>query len=121
MYPKHLRSVYKVETTVFWKNQKIGGLKGLKPKNLIFAIQGGQDGELNSSEDCLFVQITTRKWLMMNRETDKKPYVQYIHGGAFNFGSGSDQGPTFLVIIYDIIIDFLLFLSRSIEINSEFH
>ena len=66
--------------------------------NLKFAIQGGQDGELNSSEDCLFVQITTRKWLMMNRETDKKPYVQYIHGGAFNFGSGSDQGPAFLVI-----------------------
>ena len=35
---------------------------------------------------------------MMNRETEQRPYIQYIHGGGYNYGSGSGQGSEFLAI-----------------------
>ena len=92
MYRKHLRRVYKVTLIVCKKT-----LRHFLINLIIFSVQGGSEGE-STSEDCLYVQITTRKWLMMNRETEQRPYIQYIHGGGYNYGSGSGQGSEFLAI-----------------------
>ncbi|WP_411852734.1 carboxylesterase/lipase family protein [Stenotrophomonas sp. LGBM10] len=48
------------------------------------APQGGGDGP--GSEDCLFLNV----WTPALRDGGKRPILFYIHGGAYNNGSGSD-------------------------------
>lgn len=48
------------------------------------APQGGRDGP--GSEDCLFLNV----WTPGLGDGGKRPIVFYIHGGAYNNGSGSD-------------------------------
>ena len=48
------------------------------------APQGGQADDWGQSEDCLFLNVWTP-----DRKTDKpRPVMVYIHGGAYNTGSG---------------------------------
>ena len=56
------------------------------------------------SEDCLYVQITTKKSLMQNRNAEKLPYVQYIHGGGYNFGNGADTNWTNLINNQNVLV-----------------
>lgn len=48
------------------------------------APQGGSEGP--GSEDCLYLNV----WTPALRDGGKRPIVFYIHGGAYNNGSGSD-------------------------------
>ncbi|MEN5265393.1 carboxylesterase/lipase family protein [Stenotrophomonas sp. TWI587] len=48
------------------------------------APQGGNEGP--GSEDCLYLNV----WTPALRDGGKRPIVFYIHGGAYNNGSGSD-------------------------------
>ncbi|MGH8036752.1 MAG: carboxylesterase/lipase family protein [Stenotrophomonas sp.] len=48
------------------------------------APQGGNDGP--GSEDCLFLNV----WTPALRDGARRPILFYIHGGAYNNGSGSD-------------------------------
>jgi para-nitrobenzyl esterase len=48
------------------------------------APQGGSGGP--GSEDCLYLNV----WAPALRDGGKRPIVFYIHGGAYNNGSGSD-------------------------------
>ncbi len=48
------------------------------------APQGGSDGP--GSEDCLFLNL----WTPALRDGRRRPILFYIHGGAYNNGSGSD-------------------------------
>lgn len=48
------------------------------------APQGGNDGP--GSEDCLFLNV----WTPALRDGGRRPILFYIHGGAYNNGSGSD-------------------------------
>ena len=48
------------------------------------APQGGNEGP--GSEDCLFLNV----WTPALRDGGRRPIVFYIHGGAYNNGSGSD-------------------------------
>lgn len=48
------------------------------------APQGGSDGPGN--EDCLYLNV----WTPALRDGGKRPVLFYIHGGAYNNGSGSD-------------------------------
>jgi len=48
------------------------------------APQGGKEGP--GSEDCLYLNV----WTPALRDGGKRPIVFYIHGGAYNNGSGSD-------------------------------
>ncbi|WP_312710833.1 carboxylesterase family protein, partial [Stenotrophomonas sp.] len=48
------------------------------------APQGGSEGP--GSEDCLFLNV----WTPALRDGGKRPILFYIHGGAYNNGSGSD-------------------------------
>lgn len=48
------------------------------------APQGGREGP--GSEDCLFLNL----WTPALRDGGRRPILVYIHGGAFNNGSGSD-------------------------------
>lgn len=48
------------------------------------APQAGSDGP--GSEDCLYLNI----WTPALRDGGKRPILLYIHGGAYNNGSGSD-------------------------------
>lgn len=43
-------------------------------------------GEANQSEDCLFLNV----WTPGPGDGAKRPVMVYIHGGAYNSGSGSD-------------------------------
>lgn len=43
--------------------------------------------EPNQSEDCLFLNV----WTPEARPGGKRPVMLYIHGGAYNTGSGSDE------------------------------
>lgn len=43
--------------------------------------------EANQSEDCLFLNI----WTPEARAGGKRPVMVYLHGGAYNAGSGSDE------------------------------
>ncbi|MFT3754704.1 MAG: carboxylesterase/lipase family protein [Pseudoxanthomonas sp.] len=45
-----------------------------------------QPKQVDSSEDCLFVNV----WTPGLRDGRKRPILFYIHGGAYNNGSGSD-------------------------------
>lgn len=48
------------------------------------APQGGSDGP--GSEDCLYLNL----WTPALRDGGRRPILVYIHGGAYNNGSGSD-------------------------------
>ena len=48
------------------------------------APQGGSEGP--GSEDCLYLNV----WTPALRDGGKRPVLVYIHGGAYNTGSGSD-------------------------------
>ena len=48
----------------------------------------GEDGEL-LSEDCLFLNIWTPASLSKTGDGPKRPVMVYIHGGAYNTGSGA--------------------------------
>lgn len=48
------------------------------------APQGGSDGP--GSEDCLYLNV----WTPALRDGGQRPILFYIHGGAYNTGSGSD-------------------------------
>lgn len=48
------------------------------------APQGGSDGP--GSEDCLYLNV----WTPALRDGGRRPILFYIHGGAYNNGSGSD-------------------------------
>ena len=48
----------------------------------------GEDGEV-LSEDCLFLNIWTPASLSKTGDGPKRPVMVYIHGGAYNTGSGA--------------------------------
>ncbi|XP_066589450.1 venom carboxylesterase-6-like [Prorops nasuta] len=47
------------------------------------------------SEDCLYLNVHVP--VRENGNTDLMPVIFWIHGGAFQFGTGKDMGPKFLL------------------------
>ncbi len=66
----------------------------------------GPFGEPSTREDCLFLNVyTPRRRTVPGRDLKRRrPVMVWIHGGAFQFGSGESYDPTKLVGLGDVVV-----------------
>ena len=58
----------------------------------------------NTSEDCLYLNIYVKKEFYLNRNSELKPIMVFIHGGGFGIGSSSRSSGAAVASIADIIM-----------------
>lgn len=70
------------------------------------AQNGGAFGEASTNEDCLYlnVYVPHRKSVPARDLRRKLPVMVWIHGGAFQNGSGENYDPTKLVVQGDVVV-----------------
>lgn len=56
-----------------------------------------ENGEIFGDENCLFLNVYVPDQISLTEENAKYPVMVYIHGGAYQTGSGNDYGPDFLL------------------------
>lgn len=55
------------------------------------------NGKIVGDEDCLYLNVYVPDQVSSNDENTKYPVMIYIHGGAYQTGSGNPYGPDFLL------------------------
>ena len=67
---------------------------------------GGAFGQASTNEDCLYlnVYVPHRKAVPTRDLRRKLPVMVWIHGGAFQNGSGENYDPTKLVTLGDVVV-----------------
>ncbi|CAG9764858.1 unnamed protein product [Ceutorhynchus assimilis] len=84
----------------FMPPQPVDPWKGVKDATIVGSASISRDeltSQIVGSEDCLNLNVYTKE--LPNSETELKPVMIYIHGGAFNTGSNRPglYGPEFLL------------------------